>query len=113
MSSVIRKGTQRILDDFIRSLNDNDFDIPHKQEVQEVLIILSDLTQHKYGTAIANAFKFGLYMAKRGEQVADEFDNESQYEKDMEQAKKCIQCDYIIWNGASLKCRLQRCKYEK
>ena len=113
MSSVIRKGTQRILDDFIRSLNDNDFDIPHKQEVQEVLIILSDLTQHKYGTAIANAFKFGLYMAKRGEQVAEEYDNESQYEHDMEQAKMCVQCEYLTSRGGVFRCRLQKCKYDK
>jgi len=102
----------KLLEKFQEAITKGEYaDLPHRQELAQALSILVDLRNNRFEQAISNACLFGYHLAKHGD--LENIDAEITEEEQEELIKRCINCNSLTASGGTLKCKLEKCKYEK
>lgn len=105
------KIAYKLLQKFQQSLEQGEYkDLPYRQELAQALLILIDSRNDNFQQLVANIFYFGYHLAKH--HGLEDLEQEISEEQQAEMIKRCINCNSLTASSGTLKCKLEKCKYE-
>lgn len=98
-----------LINKFVEFKNNGAYkDLTSQKHIPLALAMLQDISgilkiDGRITNLCANCFMLGVYLTKH---------SGGQETSEQEQAKRCLQCDFVTSKSGVFKCRLERCKYD-